>query len=292
MSIQSLWKYEQTLSKRAFTKTVELFFSSLKRLFLTVLLFLMGAGLGIWFVGWQAAIEKMYIALLFSILPTTICALICFGFYRITVPVEMLNEMKSGCDEANAERRRLEEQIKPKLLLEYDEKDPNSYLDTLNRWKPLEDLFNSDIPLNSDDYRYSRLKIRNISKAVSVQSVQVQLTSIEPMPAELKGKLPLPLRFTHDNSTPHIQFYEIQPDSWKFVDVIKQVWSDNSARPSSYVVEHSVAGVDASFDVGEYKIRIDATGSNVTCEPAWFNAGFKDRDGTGTKLWLWEAKPG
>jgi hypothetical protein len=258
-------------------------------MFWELLLYVVGVAVYLNVAGWEKLAAETTVTIYFVILPALVGGLLLFGWYRVTVPLRLIQDLQAARDALSAANLKLEDRLKPKLLIEYDEADSNSYHDSplFHRPQPLHEIFDQPHDRKTVNcWRYCRLKLRNLSM-VTAENVEVRLAAIEPFPDGLKGKLPLPLRFTHDNVPPYKRYKDINPDSYEFVDVIQQSWPEHGSAPY-LVVQHSVDGVEGVFEVGEYRIKIEAAGRNVLCAPTYLNIGVKNKDGTGTKLWLWK----
>jgi len=182
----------------------------------------------------------------------------------------------------------LREQLKPTLQIEFKEDDDTFYHESQWFHELSDSLSTSRKGLVY--WRLCRIAIKNLSKSASIENVQVRLTSIEPTPKELKGKLPLHLRFMNDNVQPYKQSIDLNPNSVEFVDVVGWRWErDREMMQAKYFIYHSVAGIDADFPVDDYKITVEASGRNSTCKPKSFSIGMRNKDGTTNKLWMSES---
>lgn len=182
----------------------------------------------------------------------------------------------------------LKEQLKPTLQIEFKEDDDTFYYES-PLFHELEELFDNRSSHKSIKYwRLCRIAVRNCSKTTSIENVEVKLTSIDPVPEKLKGKLPLHLHLMHDNTSPYKQRIDINPDSTQFVDIVEWIWDLEEKEPK-FTIYHSVADIDANFPIGDYKIRIEVSGRNATCEPKSFHIGMRNKDGITNKLWMSES---
>ena len=184
------------------------------------------------------------------------------------------------------EIRSLSELVKPALRVHFSE-DDNTFFYESQWFHELEDLFNQQSARGLKYLRLCRIALINSSKAISAENVEVRLTSISPLPKELRGKLPLPLHFMNDNIQPYKQSKNLNPNATEYVDVIGWIL-DRQFKKSTFYVYHCVNDIDAQFPVGDYIITIEASAKNMICKPISLYIGMRNRDGKAFKLWMSE----
>lgn len=203
----------------------------------------------------------------------------------------------SYIEKKEAERKKtiepLKEQQKPELQIDFNENDESSFIESTNfdRRPTARNLLKSMVNdiyeknPNEEFWRLCRISIHNSSKT-TIENVEVRLTNIDICPDELRGKLPLNLRFMHDKK-PYKHSISINPGFRQFVDVI--VWYCNMQELNPKFIICSIEqNVNTTiYDNDDYKIKIEVTGKDVIGDSKWFNVGLKKKDKTGGKIWMW-----
>lgn len=263
--------YFKTLLKRAWADTTRF----LKERFLFQALVLFAGAIVGYFMG--DAPHKLLTTLIYAFSASFLTGIAVFLWNLLRTPDRIYYEQQ-------CEIRSLKDQLQPVLQIEFKEDDSYFYE---SQWHhELEDLFDFGRGHKAIKYwRLCRIAVRNCSKTTGIDNVEVKLTSIDPVPERLKGKLPLYLHFMHDNTSPHKQSMDLNPGSRQFVDTVQWIWDLEEKEPK-FMIYHSVADIDATFPIGDYTIRIEASGRNVTCEPKTFYIGMRNKDGGANKLWI------
>lgn len=97
--------------------------------------------------------------------------------------------------------------------------------------------------------------ISNESEAVALGHVAVRLMRLDPRVPTMNW-LPVPLHLKHDNKTPFLTEFTLNPGEMKHIDLVELM----STRELE--IKHVVPGVTKEIPYGKYRLTVEATAEN------------------------------
>jgi hypothetical protein len=167
---------------------------------------------------------------------------------------------------------------KPPLIIEHE----NSEADYYRESQSFSGLSTFNTSSQLAPFRLCRISIYNSSTKKTIRNIKVKLLKIRRLPVELRGKLPLNLRFQHHLTN------ELGPRERKFIDVIQQEYDE--ARPIYNITNIDIperAKFPIRLDENDYEIEIQAISDTIASKIKKFSFGIKNQDNTTEKIWLW-----